>query len=150
MFKATRDISTGDVVSSTGIVAKAAFGGFLLIGGIVFLLIARFAPSVISGISIGFIWKSLFGYIPVAMGVISLVWAFASLKKLRAGLAEKRTLRIASEFNGILTATKLSLKTGMSVSKATEVLQRMQMKGLAEVDANEEGAVCYKFYDLMG
>lgn len=150
MFKATKDISTGDVVSSTGIVFKAGVGGFLFIGGFVFLLIAHFAPSIISGFSIGILWKSLFGYLPIVFGIASLAWSFVSLKKLRMGLAEKKTLRIVGEMGGVVTAAKLALKSGMSVSKATEVLQRLQLKGLAEVDANEEGAVCYKFYDLMG
>lgn len=150
MFRTLREVSSGDVVSSSSIILKAVFGGFFFLGGCFFLLIFGFAPAIVDSWTVGIGAKLIFGVMPTLLGVALIVWSFMSLRKLRASLLEKKVLRIAGSQSGILTAARLAVEAKIPVSRATEVLRNMQSRGLAEVSANQDGAVCYKFYDLMG
>lgn len=150
MFRTIREVSSDDLVSSSSILIKAVLGGFFLIGGGILFLILVFAPALFSSWTVSGAVQFFFGILPVLIGLALVVWSYTSLKKLRAGLLEKKVLRIAGASQGILTVAKLALQAGIPVSKATDILNAMQSRGLAEVGANQDGAVCYRFYDLMG
>ena len=119
-------------------------------GGCFFLVVLGFVPTLIDSWSVGLGAKLVFGVLPTVLGIGLIIWSFVSLRKLRASLLEKRVLRIAGTQAGVLTAAPLAVEAKIPVSRATEVLRNMQSRGLAEVSANQDGAVCYKFYDLMG
>lgn len=150
MFRTIREVSSDDVISSSSVLLKAILGGFFLIGGGILFCILVFAPALISSWEVSGTVQFIFGVLPMLIGTALVVWSFRSLKKLRASLLEKKVLRAAKSNRGVITAAKLSLQAGIPVSKATEILNAMQSRGLAEIDANQDGAVCYRFHQLMG
>ena len=147
MIKSETGIGSNEVLSSGGIIAKAvAGGGALFTGLVVFFLIAILPESWLASKAI--IFQS-FSILLFVLGLALIIWAIVSLKSLKQQILEKRTLQIASKNKGVLTAAQLAIEAKINVSTADELLRKMQLKGVAEIAANEKGAVCFKFYDLM-
>lgn len=146
MFKG-QTIGTQEVLSSSGVIAKAvAGGGAIFLGILIFIVIAILPESWVESKVV------LFNSISVILmigGTILVFWSVASLRKLKEQILEKRTLQIASKYKGILTASQLAIEAKINLSAADALLRGLQLKGFAEIDANEQGAMCFKFHDLM-
>lgn len=146
MFKG-QTIGTQEVLSSSGVIAKAvAGGGAIFLGILIFIVIAILPESWVESKVV------LFNSISVILmigGTILVFWSVASLRKLKEQILEKRTLQIASKYKGILTASQLAIEAKINLSAADALLRGLQLKGFAEIDANEQGAICFKFHDLM-
>lgn len=146
MFK-SQTIGTQEVLSSSGVIAKAvAGGGAIFLGILIFIVIAILPESWVESKVV------LFNSISVILmigGTILVFWSVASLRKLKEQILEKRTLQIASKYKGILTASQLAIEAKINLSAADALLRGLQLKGFAEIDANEQGAMCFKFHDLM-
>lgn len=147
MRDSIENISSSDVVGSASVLAKAIAGGISLGLGVLFLLFQLVIPQ--EWVDVPFSLTILLGGVPLVIGLVLLVWAIFSMKKLRAQLIEKKTLRIAAKNNGVLTAGQLAISASISPHRADEILRNMQLRGIAEIDSNESGAICFKFYDLM-
>lgn len=147
MFRNNSGIGSGEVIYSGGIIAKGLSGAGLLFFGIALLVFTMLLPS--SWIKSREGVANIVAFISVLMGFSLLLWSVASVKNLRLQLLEKRTLQIAKNHKGILTPTQLAIEANINVSKANELLKDFQQKGVAEIFANEAGAVSYKFYDLI-
>ena len=135
------------MLSSSGVIAKAvAGGGAIFLGILIFIVIAILPESWVESKVV------LFNSISVILmigGTILVFWSVASLRKLKEQILEKRTLQIASKYKGILTASQLAIEAKINLSAADALLRGLQLKGFAEIDANEQGAICFKFHDLM-
>lgn len=146
MFKG-QTIGTQEVLSSSGVIAKAvAGGGAIFLGILIFIVIAILPESWVESKVV------LFNSISVILmigGTILVFWSVASLRKLKEQILEKRTLQITSKYKGILTASQLAIEAKINLSAADALLRGLQLKGFAEIDANEQGAMCFKFHDLM-
>lgn len=146
MFK-SQTIGTQEVLSSSGVIAKAvAGGGAIFLGILIFIVIAILPESWVESKVV------LFNSISVILmigGTILVFWSVASLRKLKEQILEKRTLQITSKYKGILTASQLAIEAKINLSAADALLRGLQLKGFAEIDANEQGAMCFKFHDLM-
>ena len=143
----SQTIGTQEVLSSSGVIAKAvAGGGAIFLGILIFIVIAILPESWVESKVV------LFNSISVILmigGTILVFWSVASLRKLKEQILEKRTLQIASKYKGILTASQLAIEAKINLSAADALLRGLQLKGFAEIDANEQGAICFKFHDLM-
>lgn len=147
MLKNHSNIGTNEILSSSGIIAKAvAGGGMLFIGLCLFILNVVLPESWL--VSKHYI-ISTSSIVLLFAGLSLIIWSIVSLRILKTQILEKKTLQIASRHKGVLTAAQLAIDAKINVSNADQLLRKLQMKGVAEIDANEKGAVCFKFYDLM-
>ncbi|MFY0672861.1 MAG: hypothetical protein JXQ87_05630 [Bacteroidia bacterium] len=147
MFKNQSSIGTNEVLSSSGIIAKAVAGGGALFTGIAIFLLMAILPE--SWVENKIMLFNTISVILMVAGTFMVIWSVVSLRKLKANLLEKKTLQIASKYHGVLTAAQLALEAKVNVSTADALLRKLQLKGIAEIDANEKGAICFKFHDLM-
>jgi len=147
MLKNKSGIGLNEVLSSGGIIVKAMIGGALMSAAFGIFILQMVFPS--SWFTSQSNWLNGLLIFIVVVGLALILWSIVSLKNLKYSLLEKRVLKIAERNNGILTATKLAIEAKIDVGFADKLLRKLQLKGIAEIDANERGAVCFKFYDLM-
>lgn len=147
MLKYFKNIGFNEIVSSGSLLAKAVAGALLVCLGGAIMLVLLFLPQSWLGSNAGIF--SFAALLALLLGIAFILWAARSLKKLQNNLLEKKTLQIAKKNGGILTVAQLALQLSVSTSIAEKLLKQMQHRGVAEVGANENGAVCFKFYDLM-
>lgn len=60
---------------------------------------------------------------------------------------DSEVIKLAAKSNGKLTTAALSMKAGISVDKAQELLNKLQDKGVFEINVTDNGAIIYQLID---
>ena len=63
----------------------------------------------------------------------------------REAIAEREVLKIAQAEEGIVTPSKVALKTNLTLERAEEVLQKLATRGFASMQVTDAGIVQYEF-----
>lgn len=146
MLQFFKNIRFSEIISSSGLLAKAIAGGVLVFFGMVIMFALVFLPQSWIGSKSDFF--SLIALLSLVLGNVFLLWAARSLRQLQNNLLEMKTLKIAKSNGGILTIDDLVLKMSVSTSVAEKLLKQMHYNGLAEIGTNENGVLRFKFSDL--
>jgi hypothetical protein len=122
------------------------WGVFLMLGGLINMFPDDAPPKILP--SDIFMMLTL-GVAPSVLGVA--LWLRASRQKRAAAeeALEREILRLAAQSHSKLTATDVAVRIVITVKQAEEALQSMVIKGLAQIQISESGAVVYHFYTLL-
>jgi hypothetical protein len=63
-------------------------------------------------------------------------------------LTDSEVIKLAVETKGKLTATLLCLKAGISIDEAQATLERLQLKGVFDLQVTENGSMLYVLNDI--
>ena len=147
MAKSFDGIGFNEILSSGGIMLKFFGGTFFFGTGLPVLLLTNALDDLDADFKFSF-WL-FYSITSIALGVYLIIRSLVSFYRLRESVIEKRLLKVVEQFNGIITAGQLANHTRINLNKADKLLRKYQLKGIAEIDANEKGAICFKFHDLM-
>ena len=136
-----------NVVSAVGKVAAGALVGVgLVIIGVSLINVLQgrdVGISLIGGVTLG----------SVCLGAGVWIWrasgrAGEAARDIQLKRHEKMVLETARRNGGHLTATELSMKSKLSLQESEAVLQNLQLRGHAEINVTEAGALIYHFREL--
>ena len=141
MSYSLRTFSLYDLLKSSAVFFRLMLGCFMLLTafvlGIIFLFRGPNAPLMTLTLIFAFFGAFLF------------VFSYRSYFKLKEKRLEKQALKAAADNNGILTVSKLAIRSGLSTEKSKKILDKLNLAGVAEIGANEQGAITYTFHDLL-
>jgi hypothetical protein len=120
-----------------GLVFVAALLGDLFGGG------TETSKGVLVGLLIFFAGVSAFGG-----HFARRVFSGASSRRQRELSREQRILRLAMAQQGTVTIAQIAVHTGLLVDDATEALEELVHKGVAEIDSDDDGDLFYRFPGL--
>ena len=93
--------------------------------------------------------------LPGAIGILLLRSHFQkrehlgdSKEELRRQTIEAEILNLAKRKNGRVTAVEVAAEFAISPEKATNILDGIQRRGIAEIELTDAGVMVYTFYDL--
>lgn len=91
----------------------------------------------------------LIGVIPGFIGYYLYRHAVKHLKTLDTSAFDKQIITLAKRYRGKLSVSQVVIDTNLSHEKVKEILDSFVIKGIAEPEATEEGAVEYHFREFL-
>ena len=133
-------------LSYTSAVFLLVWGTLLMIGGLANMFPDNAPPKVTP--SDVFMLLTL-GVAPSALGITLWLRASRQKRERKEMSLENDILRLAAQRHNKLTATDVAVKIVITVKHAEEALQSLVIKGLAQMQISESGAVVYHFHTLL-
>lgn len=134
-------LQSNRVKRNIGLFLTITFGVFSLFG-----LLAS-ATSVDQGVDILLGSILLFGS-PFAIGLYLFFSSSSSIKKMLKNDIENTILDLAEKNKGILTQAFLAKNTTLTLAECGNLLNEMTIKGIAQVDVDNNGVIEYHFNSL--
>lgn len=79
-------------------------------------------------------------------------WRFVTSADARRRIEyqDKTVLGVAARHNGVVTIARVAVETDMSPEEAREAIERLCIRGLAQPEVLDDGAIEYRFGGLLG
>jgi len=128
--------------------AQKTIGVILLAPSLTFLIFGIVAGIfMVDGINV-ILGSLLISGAPLIIGTYLFINARNKSKHNTAIIKEKIALEIASSKSGILTQAVLAQNSDFSLTESGQILNDLTIKGVANVEVNDDGVVEYHFNSL--
>ncbi len=122
-------------------------GAFMMLGGLVSMFETPDGKPKISPADIFMLFT--LGIAPVVGGVWLILHARKKAARFDYEQQERSILQLAQAHAAKLTATEVGIEMNITVEEASEMLQRMTIKGLTQLEISDSGIPVYHFHTLI-